>query len=164
MVMQGENTTMQPTKRQTRTRDQEIERMRIEVRMKEIRKEARKHPVSQATIAANLAALGPLESPEDTTASTKSPNATPGFAIEIGPDTNLGLAILLAEDEEGHSEPVAVVVSINEAREIAVGDMRRRRNELERGEAPMCPYEYKVWAEGLGGGYRVAGTIPATEV
>ena len=36
-------------------------------------------------------------------------NATPGFAIEIGLDTNLGLAILLAEDEEGHCEPVAVV-------------------------------------------------------
>ena len=91
-------------------------------------------------------------------------NATPGFAIEIGLDTNLGLAILLAEDEEGHSEPVAVVVSINEAREIAVGDMRRRFNEVGRGESPLCPYQYKVWAAGLDGGYRVAGTIPATEV
>jgi hypothetical protein len=89
---------------------------------------------------------------------------TPGFAIEIGLDTNLGLAILLAEDEEGHCEPVAVVVSINEAREIAVGDMRRRFNEVGRGESPLCPYQYKVWAAGLDGGYRVAGTIPATEV
>jgi hypothetical protein len=109
MVMQGENTTMQRTKR----------------------------------------------------TSNANPNATPGFAIEIRPDTNLGLAILVAEDEEGHYEPVGVVVSINEAREIAAGDMRRRHNELARGEAPMCPYEYKVWAQGLGGDYRVAGTIPA---
>jgi hypothetical protein len=91
-------------------------------------------------------------------------NATPGFAIEIGLDTNLGLAILLAEDEEGHCEPVAVVVSINEAREIAVGDMRRRFNEVGRGESPLCPYQYKVWAAALDGGYRVAGTISATEV
>ena len=91
-------------------------------------------------------------------------NATPGFAIQITDDTELGLAMLIAEDEDGHSEPVGVVVSINEAREIAAGDMRRRFHEHGRGETPLCPYEYKVWAQGLGGGYCVAATIRAHEV
>ena len=91
-------------------------------------------------------------------------NPTPGFAIEIKDDTDLGLAMLIAEDEEGRYEPVGVVVSINEAREIAAADMRGRRKELESGGAPMCPYEYKVWAQGIDGDYRVAGVIPATSV
>jgi len=91
-------------------------------------------------------------------------NATPGFTIEIKNDTNLGLAMLIAEDEEGHYEPVGVVVSINEAREIAASNMSGRRKDLERGKTPMCPYEYKVWATGLDGDYRVAGTIDAASV
>jgi hypothetical protein len=91
-------------------------------------------------------------------------NATPGFAIEIKPDTELQGAMLIAEDEEGGHEPVAIVVSIDEATEIAAGDMRRRHNDLGRGETPLCPYEYKVWARGLGGDYRVACTISATSV
>jgi hypothetical protein len=72
--------------------------------------------------------------------------------------------MLIAEDEEGHSEPIAVVASINEAREIASGDMRRRRNDLEQGGTPLCPYEYKVWARGLDGDYRVAATISAISI
>jgi hypothetical protein len=95
---------------------------------------------------------------------TSKVSATPGFAIEVKPDTDLGLAMLIAEDEEGHYEPIAVAVSINEAREIAATDMHRRRRDLEVGGAPMCPYEYKVWAQGLDGDYRVAGTIPAINV
>ncbi len=91
-------------------------------------------------------------------------NATPGFAIAIKDDTELGLAILIAEDEEGHYEPIGVVVSINEAREIAASDMRGREKELERGGAPMCPYEYRVWAQGTDSDYRVASVIPATSV
>ena len=90
--------------------------------------------------------------------------ATPGFAIAIRRDTPLGLAMPIAEDEEGHTEPVGVVGSINEAREIAAGDMRRRRDDLEHGGAPFCPYEYKVWAQGLGGEYRIAAAIPAIDV
>ena len=87
---------------------------------------------------------------------------TPGFAIKIKDDTELGLAMLIAEDEEGRYEPVGVVVSINEAREIAASDMRGRMRRLEHGEdAGLCPYEYKVWAQGLDGDYRVAGTINA---
>jgi hypothetical protein len=91
-------------------------------------------------------------------------NPTPGFAIEIKDDTDLGLAMLIAEDEEGCYEPVGVVVNINEAREIAASDMCGRRKELERGGAPMCPYEYKVWAQGIGGDYRVASTISAASL
>ena len=90
---------------------------------------------------------------------------TPGFAIAIKDDTDLGLAMLIAEDEEGRYEPVGVIVSINEAREIAASDMRGRINHLERGEdAGLCPYEYKVWAQGIDGDYRVAGTISATRL
>jgi hypothetical protein len=33
---------------------------------------------------------------------------------------------------------------------------------LERGkDAGLCPYEYKVWAQGIDGDYRVASTINA---
>jgi len=90
---------------------------------------------------------------------------TPGFAIEIKDDTELGLAMLIAEDEEGRYEPVGVVISINEAREIAASDMRGRMRCLERGgDAGLCPYEYKVWAPGLDGDYRVACTINAANL
>jgi hypothetical protein len=92
-------------------------------------------------------------------------SATPGFAIEIKPDTELGQAMLIAEDEEGHSEPVAVVASINEAREIAEDDLHRRMGLLESDQDPgLCPYEYKVWARGLDGGYCIATTISVAEL
>ena len=92
-------------------------------------------------------------------------NPTPGFAIEIKNDTDLGLAMLIAEDEEGRYEPVGVVVSINEAHEIAASDLRGRMSRLQRGEdAGLCPYEYKVWAQGIDGDYRVASTINAASL
>ena len=47
-----------------------------------------------------------------------------GFAIPLREDTNLGLAMLIAEDEEGHHEPVAVASTINEAKELAECDFR----------------------------------------
>ena len=97
--------------------------------------------------------------------SLKPTAPTPGVAIKINDDTELGLAMLIAEDEEGHYEPVGVVVSINEAREIAAGDMRGRMRRLERGEgAGLCPYEYKVWAQGIDGDHRVAGTFSAASL
>ncbi len=92
-------------------------------------------------------------------------NATPGFAIEIKDDTELGSAMLIAEDEEGHYEPVASIININEGREIAQSDMRRRMRQLERGNDPsICPYYYKVWATGLDGDYRVAAELLATSL
>ncbi len=83
-----------------------------------------------------------------------------GFAeIETA---DLGLAMLIAEDEEGHYEPVAAVASITEAREIAASNMHAKQRRLEAGDDPgLCPYEYKVWASGIDGGYRVVGTINA---
>jgi hypothetical protein len=85
-----------------------------------------------------------------------------GFAIPLQPDTQLGLAMLIAEDEEGHHEPVAVANSINEAKEIVESDLRDRMRRLEGGDDPgLCPYTYKLWARGIGGGYRVAYEIKA---
>jgi hypothetical protein len=92
-------------------------------------------------------------------------NATPGFAIELKPDTDLGIAMLIAEDEECHYEPVAVVANINEGREVAASDMRRRMRELERGGDPgLCPWIYKVWAHGVDGGYQIATEFDAATV
>jgi hypothetical protein len=79
---------------------------------------------------------------------------TPGFAIEIRDDTELGLAMLVAEFAGGHYQPIAVVVSLNEAREIAACDLRYRMNHLENGANPTCPETYAVWAQGLEGDYR----------
>jgi hypothetical protein len=50
--------------------------------------------------------------------------ATPGFGTEIKDDTELGMAIVVAEFGDGNYQPVGAVVSINEAREIAASDMR----------------------------------------
>ena len=92
--------------------------------------------------------------------------ATPGFAIRLQPDTPLGLAMLIAEDEEGHYEPVAVTSTINEARELAASDMRGRRRRLldAQRRPPLCPYEYKVWAQGIDGDYRIALTISQGDI
>ena len=92
-------------------------------------------------------------------------NATPGFAIEIKNDTELGSAMLIAEDEEGHYQPVASVISINEGREIAQDDLRRRTRLLECDADPgLCPYCYKIWARGIDGDLRVAAEILATSL
>src|SRR5450759_1093921 len=80
-----------------------------------------------------------------------------GFAIPLQPDTDLGLAMLIAEGEDGQHEPVAVVGTISEAREAAESDLRDRMRRLERGEdAGLCPTQYKVWARGIDGTYRTA--------
>jgi hypothetical protein len=90
---------------------------------------------------------------------------TPGFAIVIKDDTELGLATLIVESEEGQYQPIGVVASIDEAREIAQSDLRMRMKELERGGDPgICPYSYKVWAQGLEGTYRIAAEILATSL
>jgi len=94
---------------------------------------------------------------------TKTTKATPGFAIQLQPDTDLGLAMLIAEDEEGRIEPVAVAGTINEAKEIAESDMRSRMRRLERDDDPgICPARYRLWARGIDGDYRIAHEIDAT--
>jgi hypothetical protein len=95
-------------------------------------------------------------------ATKKQPQSYNGFAIPLQPDTDLGLAMLIAEDEEGHHEPVAVASTINEAKELAESDLRGRMRRLEHGDDPgICPYTYKVWARGIDGDYRIAHEMDA---
>jgi hypothetical protein len=95
-------------------------------------------------------------------ATKKQPQSYNGFAIPLQPDTDLGLAMLIAEDEEGHHEPVAVASTINEAKELAESNLRSRMRRLERGDDPgICPYTYRVWARGIDGDYRVAHEMDA---
>ena len=100
----------------------------------------------------------------------KRETPTPGFAIAIKPATDLGLAMLIAETEDGHYEPVAVVSSVAEAREIAAGDFARRLKETSIGcEDVTCPARYAIWAQGLGGEYKplrdyaIEGTEPQVD-
>lgn len=87
----------------------------------------------------------------------KQRKPTEGFAIRLEEDTELSGAMLIAEDDDGHYEPVGQPISIREAREIAASDMRGRMRHLERDEdAGICPSLYRVWARGIGGDYKVA--------
>jgi hypothetical protein len=85
--------------------------------------------------------------------------ATPGFAIKILRDTDLGIATLIVEDEEGHYEPANYASSLAEGFEMAREDLRLRQTRLENDEDPgLCPWQYKVWARGLDGRMVVAAT------
>ena len=84
---------------------------------------------------------------------------TTGFAIEITDSTELGLAMLIVETEDGHYQPVSVVATIGEAKEMARHDFASRISDLEGGGDPICPYGYRVWAQGIGGEYRTAAEI-----
>ena len=85
--------------------------------------------------------------------------ATPGFAIQILRDTDLGIATLIVEDEEGHYEPVNYASTLAEGFEMAKEDLHNRRRLLEIGGDPgLCPWQYKVWARGLEGRMVVAAT------
>ena len=76
-------------------------------------------------------------------------NATPGFAIPLTDETELGLAMLIVEFETGDYLPLSPAATIAEARELAQHDLRQRRRQLEGGGDPLCPAVYKVWARGL---------------
>jgi hypothetical protein len=91
--------------------------------------------------------------------------ATLGFAIQITPDTDLGTAMLIVEDEEGHYEPLTAASTINEGKGLAQHDLRSRQSLLEKDADPgLCPYQYKLWARGLGGVHRVAATWNVSEL
>jgi hypothetical protein len=81
------------------------------------------------------------------------------FAVALTDETDLGLAMLILETEDGDYQPIAIVSTIAEARELARHDLGSRICELEDGGAPLCPYGYRVWAQGLGGEYRSAAEI-----
>jgi hypothetical protein len=87
-------------------------------------------------------------------------NPDNGFAFPLQPDTDLGLAMLIAEGDDGQHQPLAVVGSISEGREAANADFRDRLRLTELGEdAGLCPVRYKIWARGLGGSYCIACEI-----
>ena len=60
------------------------------------------------------------------------------------------MMILIVESETGEFQPVAVVSSESEGREIARVDFARR---LADPENSMCPYVYRVWAQRENGEY-----------
>ena len=93
------------------------------------------------------------------------PTPTPGFAIQILRDTDLGIATLIVEDEEGHYQPINYASSLGEGFEMAKEDLRNRRKNLEADRDPgLCPREYKVWARGLEGRMVVAAAWNADEL
>jgi hypothetical protein len=93
------------------------------------------------------------------------PAATPGFAIQLTPDTELGMAMLMIEDEEGNYEPLSPVSTIKEGKWMAGCDLRLRLKNIEKGHDPgLCPHVYKLWARGLDGIYQIAATWKASEL
>jgi hypothetical protein len=92
---------------------------------------------------------------------TKYADATPGFAIKLTEETNLGLGMLIAEFEGGSYQPIASISTIAEAREIAAADMDRRMQAHAQDENTPCPACYKVWGVGLWGHMALAAEIEA---
>jgi hypothetical protein len=116
--------------------------------------------LSSAIIPLLLAHEGAMNVTTMTTTEKQTSNS--GFAVPLENDTDLGLALLIVEGEEGHYEPVANAATINEAKELAADDLHRRRERLERDEDPgLCPYAYKLWARDIDGEFRVACEIEA---
>jgi hypothetical protein len=69
-----------------------------------------------------------------------------GFAIEIGPDTDLrGDGMLILELQAGGYEPIGGVCSVNEAQELAADRMHRT------GQGMMPRDRFVVWARGVDG-------------
>src|SRR5258708_1421738 len=73
--------------------------------------------------------------------------ATPGFAIRILRDTDLGTATLIVEDEEGRYEPINYAASLAEGFEMAKDDLRLRQTRLMKdvdpGLCPLCRARHK---------------------
>ena len=46
--------------------------------------------------------------------------------MTIGGQTNLGIAMLILEDQQGRHEPINLASTIDEAREMAISDSQRR--------------------------------------
>ena len=49
---------------------------------------------------------------------------------------SLGLGMLIAESEEGTYEPIGVVGSVDEAKELAAANMAGRMRSVEKGKLP----------------------------
>ena len=100
------------------------------------------------------------------TAKQHSAEATPGFAIQLLGDTDLGNAMLIAEDQDGHYEPIALAVNINEGKELAQSDLWNRMRAVESNldSNVLCPWQYKLWARGLDGHQRIAAAWILTDL
>jgi len=83
------------------------------------------------------------------------PDAIP----QIDERTELRMGMLVAESDAGGYEPVAAVINVREAREIAAHNYRRRMADLQNGQDPMWPERYVVWSRGSEGGYRIVAEI-----
>jgi len=79
----------------------------------------------------------------------------------VAPDVDLGIALLIAETEDGHYEPVSPVATISEAREMAAHNMRARMRKVEKGGSPSCPETYQVWSRDYDGRYVVICVLDA---
>jgi hypothetical protein len=79
----------------------------------------------------------------------------------VATDSSLGIAILIAEDDDGRYWPIGLASTIGEAREIAESDMRVRMRDLERGKTPACPAVYTLWSCDLNGEYGVIRKLDA---
>jgi len=90
---------------------------------------------------------------------TRQPEPHNGFAFALQPETDLGLAVLIAESEDGQHESAAVVATIREARSVAESDLRDRMRRMDQGDDCLCPATYKLWARGIDGSYRLACEI-----
>ena len=75
-------------------------------------------------------------------------------ASKLTETTDLGIATVIVELEDGQYEPVGVVSSIREAREVISSDKTSRKRRLALGESPLCPFVYRVWARRTDGEYR----------
>jgi hypothetical protein len=83
------------------------------------------------------------------------PDALP----QIDERTELRMGMLVAESDTGGYEPVAAVINVREAREIAAYNFRRRMADLQNGREPMCPERYVLWSQGSEGEYRIVAEI-----
>ena len=91
-----------------------------------------------------------------TTETTHQPDA---ITVPSSSPNGLGFAILIVESADGACQPIGTVSSIQEAQEIANADRLSRVEALERGEEPLCPERYVVWARGANGAY-----LPSREI
>jgi hypothetical protein len=88
-----------------------------------------------------------------------------GFAILLQPETDLGNAMLIAEDEEANYEPVAVAVNIGEGKELAQSDLRERLRAWSATKTLASALtSTTLWARGVDGRQHVAATWLAAEL
>jgi hypothetical protein len=83
---------------------------------------------------------------------------TAGFNMTISRQTNLGMAMLILEDEEGHYEPINLASNIDEAHEMAISDAQHS------GPDSLCSYVYKLFATGNGGKQQLVAEFLASNL